>query len=161
MVEPLTDRIPDCIQICMQGTGEGSSEVDLIFFNGTVMRGQPDHANLQGARFVREARTAPRYRLYSIDDRYPAMMGADDGLGVSVTGEIYEVPRAVWPDIDRTEPPGLYRGDVELDDGVIVLGMLGDPDLIAEQGCDISTWGDWREYRASRPSGEREVPDSG
>ena len=39
---------------------------------GTFMRDQPGHANLDGARFVEPAETAPRYRLFEIDERWPA-----------------------------------------------------------------------------------------
>jgi gamma-glutamylcyclotransferase (GGCT)/AIG2-like uncharacterized protein YtfP len=44
--------------------------------NGTLMRGLALNANLQavGATFIRQTTTAPVYRLWSIDDQYPAMM---------------------------------------------------------------------------------------
>ena len=47
-------------------TAAGSRQ---IMFNGTVMRGEPAHANLTGATFVESVSTAPVYRLWSIDDR--------------------------------------------------------------------------------------------
>lgn len=124
--------------------------VDIIFFNGTVMRGEPDHGNLDGASFVAEAMTAPKYKLYSIGDKYPAMVPADRADGVSVAGELFEVPHEVWPAIRDSEPPGLYRGEVELEDGRVVLGMLGSTDLVAEHGAEISRWGSWQQYIRSR-----------
>src|SRR5262245_46555397 len=51
----------------------------LVVFNGTVMRDQPAHANLAGATFLEDVRTAPVYRLWTIGDRHPAMMRADKG----------------------------------------------------------------------------------
>jgi len=45
-----------------------------LFVNGTLMRGDVLHQNLDGARFISEARTAPRYRLYSIGDVHPGMI---------------------------------------------------------------------------------------
>ena len=44
--------------------------------NGTLMRGLELNGNLTvaGAHFVREAATAPEYRLWSIGDRHPAML---------------------------------------------------------------------------------------
>ena len=40
----------------------------LVFICGSALRGQPDHGNLQDARFIREAKTAPCYRLHSVQD---------------------------------------------------------------------------------------------
>jgi gamma-glutamylcyclotransferase (GGCT)/AIG2-like uncharacterized protein YtfP len=48
----------------------------LLAVNGTLMRGlelEPNLVNL-GATFVREDRTEPAYRLYSINDIHPAMV---------------------------------------------------------------------------------------
>jgi gamma-glutamylcyclotransferase (GGCT)/AIG2-like uncharacterized protein YtfP len=64
----------------------------LLFVNGTLMRGLELHGNLEGASFVRTARTAPTYRLYSIHDRQPGMFRTDDG-GVAVDGELWRAAR--------------------------------------------------------------------
>ena len=118
---------------------------DLIFFNGTVMRGEPDHANLSGAHFVADATTAAEFRLFSIGDQYPAMVPRNDG-GVAVEGELYRVPASVWPEILEGEPPGLHRDLIELSDGRTVYGIVGSEDLVAEKGSDISAFGGWRPY---------------
>lgn len=115
-----------------------------IFFNGTVMRGQPAHGNIKGAVFVRGASTAPEYRLHSIDDSYPGMFHTGKG-GVSVAGELYEVSDEVLSGILESEPPHLYMGDVLLDTGEWVQGMLC-PEEIAKSKSDISEYGGWREY---------------
>ena len=49
--------------------------------NGTLMRGLELNGNLTaaGAYFVREAATAPEYRLWSIGDRHPAMVRVRQG----------------------------------------------------------------------------------
>ena len=118
----------------------------LVVFNGTVMRGQPAHGNLEGATFVADVHTAPVYRLYTIGDRHPAMV-RDDERGASIAAEVYEVPDDVWPSIRDTEPPGLYRGPVELDDGRTVEGMLGDQSLVdGPDAVEITQYGGWREY---------------
>ena len=56
--------------------------------NGTLMRGLPLEKNLldAGATFLREAATAPCYRLWSINDNNPAMLRVDpaDPQAVSV-----------------------------------------------------------------------------
>jgi gamma-glutamylcyclotransferase (GGCT)/AIG2-like uncharacterized protein YtfP len=125
----------------------------LIVFNGGLMRGQSAHWKLKGATFVAEVRTAPRYRLYSIGDRYPAML-REDARGVSVVAVLYYVPDEVWPYIDNIEPPGLYRGPVELADGRMLEGMLGQAPFVAKNGVDISDFGGWADY-PFRSSGAR------
>lgn len=121
---------------------------EMVVFNGTVMRGQPAHANLNAATFLREVRTAPRYRLFSIRDQYPAMARASVG-GASIRAELYHVPAASWPSIRDIEPPGLFRGPVELADGSWVDGMLGNAELTLV-GVDITAFGGWVEYLQRR-----------
>jgi gamma-glutamylcyclotransferase (GGCT)/AIG2-like uncharacterized protein YtfP len=128
-------------------SGETRVTFDL-FVNGTLMRGLALHANLAGAEFLGERRTAPIYRLYSIDDRHPGMFEVAEG-GVSVRGELYRVPDDVWRRVEAGEPPNLYRGPIRLDDGVEVYGILY-PRAVAEgYHRDISDFGDWRGYIAS------------
>jgi gamma-glutamylcyclotransferase (GGCT)/AIG2-like uncharacterized protein YtfP len=126
---------------------------NLVVFNGGLMRGQSAHWKLKAATFISEVATAPRYRLYSIGDRYPAML-RDDARGVSVAAELYYVPDDVWPFIDNIEPPGLYRGPVELADGRMLEGMLGQERFVAKNGVDISDFGGWADYPL-RASGAR------
>ena len=129
-----------------------TSQDRVLFVNGTLMRGLALHANLAGARFLGEISTAPRYRLYSIDDRHPGMFEVADG-GVAVAGELYQVPPAVWQRVESGEPPGLYRGRVELADGRVVDGILY-PRALAERGQrDISAFGGWRAYLAATRGG--------
>ena len=120
-----------------------------LFVNGTLMRGLALHANLDGATFLGEARTAPVYRLHSIDDRHPGMFEVPSG-GVSVAGEIYLVPDEVWRRVEAGEPPHLYRGRVKLADGREVLGILYPRELAEGRHRDISEHGDWRAYWAER-----------
>jgi gamma-glutamylcyclotransferase (GGCT)/AIG2-like uncharacterized protein YtfP len=121
----------------------------ILFVNGTLMQGQPLHANLDGAHFLGEAATAPRYRLYSIDDRHPGMFETQAG-GVSIRGELYEVPDEVWSRVAAGEPANLYRGPVELQDGRTVEGILYPRALAEGQHRDISAIGDWRAYVTDR-----------
>lgn len=130
-----------------------------LFVNGTLMRGLALHANLDGADFVREAQTAPVYRLYSIGDVHPGMFAVDSG-GVSVAGEIYRLPPDVWARVEAGEPEGLYRGKVRLDDGKTVWGILFPRELAEERGKDISAYGDWRAYTVASASGYSRAVDS-
>ncbi len=131
---------------------------ELLFVNGTLMRGLALHANLDGAEFVEEARTAPVYRIYSIGDVHPGMFEVGKG-GVSVPGEIYRVPGEVWRRVEAGEPPGLYRGPVKLSDGRVVPGILFPRDMAEGIHRDISAFGGWRAYWASRSAEtERTAP---
>jgi gamma-glutamylcyclotransferase (GGCT)/AIG2-like uncharacterized protein YtfP len=124
-------------------------ESSLLFVNGTLMRGLALHANLDGAEFVEAASTAPAYRIYSIGDVHPGMFEVADG-GVSVPGEIYRVPDDVWRRVEAGEPPGLYRGPVKLADGRVVPGILYPREMAEGHHRDISSYGGWRAYQASR-----------
>lgn len=122
----------------------------LLAVNGTLMRGLPLNGNLldAGASFVREARTAPVYRLWSIADRHPAMMRAVTG-GAAIAVEVWSVPAAGLAEILRREPPGLCIGKVQLEDGTEVLGVLGEP-ILCEGQREITRYGGWRAYLAAR-----------
>src|SRR2546427_13259211 len=63
--------------------------------NGTLMRGLSLNANLLsvGATFDREATTIPSYRLWSIDDRHPAMVRVAQG-GAAIAVEVWQGPAA-------------------------------------------------------------------
>lgn len=117
----------------------------MVIFNGGLMRGQTAHWKLRGAAFLGEVRTAPCYRLYSIGDRYPAML-PDDERGVAINAELYDLPDALWARVLAVEPPGLYAGPVELDDGRVLDGILGEADFVARHGQDISAYGGWANY---------------
>jgi hypothetical protein len=121
----------------------------LLAVNGTLMRGLALNANLlnAGASFVSEAATAPEYRLWSIDDRHPAMLRVLTG-GYSVAVELWNVPAAGLASILIAEPAGLSIGTVVLSDGREVLGVLGEPWLCANRR-DISDFGGWRAYVAT------------
>lgn len=122
----------------------------LLAVNGTLMRGLPLNGNLvaAGATFVREARTAPVYRLWSIGDRHPAMQRvAINGAAIAV--EVWDVPPAGLADILLKEPAGLCIGKVALDDGTETLGVLGETALVNGQR-EITAYGGWRAYVAAR-----------
>ncbi len=114
--------------------------------NGTLMRGLALNPNLVnvGATFEREATTEPAYRLWSIDDEYPAMIRVRDG-GVAIAVEVWLVPLAGLGVILSQEPPGLAIGKVMLHDGEEVLGVIGEP-LTVEGKREISQYGGWRAY---------------
>jgi gamma-glutamylcyclotransferase (GGCT)/AIG2-like uncharacterized protein YtfP len=122
----------------------------ILAVNGTLMRGLELNGNLleAGARFVREARTAACYRLYSIRDRHPAMIRVQDG-GKEIHLELWEVPAAGLAAILQAEPAGLAIGKVVLEDGSEALGVLGEP-WLCENAPDITRHGGWRNYIAGK-----------
>jgi gamma-glutamylcyclotransferase (GGCT)/AIG2-like uncharacterized protein YtfP len=124
-----------------------------LFVNGTLMRGDVLHANLDGARFVSAARTAPRYRLFSIGDIHPGMTPTDHE-GVSVTGEIYELELGHLERLLADEPAGLGVGVVELETGEKMLGIFWVASELPSTAVEISRFGGWREYRAASRSPE-------
>lgn len=124
------------------------SEV-LLAVNGTLMRGLKLNPNMLAAKatFVRETKTEPAYRLWTINDEHPAMLRVTDGSGVKVAVEVWSVPAAGLAGILLNEPLGLCVGKVRLEDGSIVLGVLGEPALV-EGHREITTYGGWRTYLA-------------
>ncbi|MHB8357277.1 MAG: allophanate hydrolase-related protein [Vulcanimicrobiaceae bacterium] len=118
-----------------------------FFICGSALSGQPDHANLGDARFLGEARTAPRYRLHSVRDQHPGIYEVDIG-GISIPGELYEFTPAQHAHMLSTEPPDLYEAPIRLDDGTTVRAMLYPRTLIQERGyTDISAYGGWAAYK--------------
>lgn len=118
--------------------------------NGTLMRGLELNKNLLavGAQFVREATTDAAYRLWTIQDRHPAMMRFREG-GRAIALEIWELPAVAIATILQQEPPGLCIGFVTLADGATMLGVLGEA-YLCEGGVEITQWGGWRAYMASK-----------
>jgi gamma-glutamylcyclotransferase (GGCT)/AIG2-like uncharacterized protein YtfP len=115
--------------------------------NGSLMRGLALNQNLLDAQaqFIREARTSPNYRLWSIGDSYPAMM-RDDGQGAEIDLEIWEIPLKGLVDVLKKEPPGLCMGKIELEDGEWVFGVLGE-NYICKDRLEITRWGGWRKFK--------------
>jgi hypothetical protein len=110
------------------------------------MRGFALNRNLLavGATFVHEAVTAPLYRLWSIDDQYPAMLRVTAG-GATIALEVWAVPMLHLGTILLQEPPGLCLGKILLADQSTILGVLGEA-YMCEGKRDITAWGGWRAY---------------
>ena len=101
-----------------------------------------------------DARTGGSFRFFSVGDRFPAMWLVDQE-GVSVPGELYDVPLTTIRDrFIPAEPSELDLGVIELADGESALAVvlrrefLGAPELV-----DISDRGGWRDYRSRENDG--------
>jgi gamma-glutamylcyclotransferase (GGCT)/AIG2-like uncharacterized protein YtfP len=123
-----------------------------LFVNGTLMRGLRLHPNLGPSQFLGERRTAACYRLYSIDDIHPGMFRLEPGEegGVSIAGELYLIEDRQLQVLQAREPSNLYRGYVLLDDGRETFGILYPRFLAEGWQRDITAFGSWRAYLASR-----------
>jgi hypothetical protein len=119
----------------------------FLAVNGSLMRGLALNQNLldAGAVFVREDRTAPFYRLWSIDDRYPGMLRSREGNAREIALEIWEMDEVGLVRVLEQEPLGLTLGCVVLKDGDEVFGILAEPFLV-EGRLEITSYGGWRGY---------------
>ncbi|SFB59324.1 hypothetical protein SAMN05216266_12369 [Amycolatopsis marina] len=126
----------------------------LMFLNGGGMRGGPLHEQLRGAPLLCVTRSAPRYRYFSVGDRFPAMHEVGEGGG-SVLGEVYDLPLSVLREhLIPAEPPELEIGVVELADGVSCLATVLRRSFVdSAELVDITDYGDWRAYRGASASG--------
>ena len=130
-----------------------------IAVNGAHMRGLPLNGQLLelGARFVREDRTAPAYRLYALEDFAPIRPGmvrvgetggqATDGASIAL--EIWALPSAAVGRFLAQIPPPLGLGTLELASGATVKGFLCEAAATAA-ARDITAHGGWRAWLAEK-----------
>ena len=122
----------------------------ILAVNGTLMRGLELEGNLKqaGAIFLKESKTEKSYRLYSINDQYPAMIKVASG-GNTVDVELYEISEEGLKDVLSKEPPGLTIKEITLIDGSLVQGVVGLEEITKGQK-EITEHGGWRNYLANR-----------
>lgn len=119
---------------------------------GAHMAGLPLNRELveRGARLLREARTAPRYRFFALESFSPPRPGlvrAEPGNAIAV--EVWEVPAEELGSFVDGIPAPLGIGTLELEDGEEVHGFLCEQ--YATAGArEISELGGWRAYLATR-----------
>ena len=118
-----------------------------VAVNGGLMRGLAANARMLdvGGRYVRDAETEPRYRLWSKDNQYPVMILALDGTGRSIAVEIWSLSPTGLVSLFLGEPEGLSLGKVRLEDGSVVLGVIGEPSEVQGER-EITAYGGWRTY---------------
>ncbi|MDB1125453.1 allophanate hydrolase-related protein [Vibrio algarum] len=126
------------------------SKTTLLAVNGTLMHGLELNSNLTnvGGKFIREDKTEPHYRLWSINDKHPAMIRTKEKNNC-VALELWELPMEAFATVLSNEPAGLSIGKVTLANGTIVLGVLGEPWLVEGQ-LEITETGGWRNYIATK-----------
>ena len=112
---------------------------------GSALREVCENQAALGLTFVEEAWTAPKYRLYSVDDSHAALV-EDAENGVSVRGELVDIADDRWEEILASEPPGVTQEAVELLDGRLVTAAFGDHEQMAARGREITAFGDFAAY---------------
>jgi hypothetical protein len=133
-------------------TARGREEPAVVWLmtNGEGMRGGRVHGSIADQPFVGERVTAPKYRFFSVRDEFPGLLPVEDGTGVAIRGELYDVSLDVVRDrFLPDEPAELELGVIELEDGTAALSMVL---RASERGRhrDISEHGGWRAYRRTR-----------
>ncbi len=115
---------------------------------GAHLRGLPlNHQLLElGGRFVREACTAPCYRLFALDSipPKPGMLRSASG-GAAIALEIWELPASGLGQFLAAIPFPLGLGKVELDDGNQVTCFLVESAAV-ESVREITQSGGWKNY---------------
>jgi allophanate hydrolase len=124
----------------------GGGETTQVAVCGLHMRGFPLEKQMRecGAVFVKEAATAPKYKLVKLPTT-PAKPGLikRNGPGASIRVEIWEMPVSSFGGFAASIPAPLGIGKVELEDGTEVPGFVCE--AYAEAGAeDISASGGWR-----------------
>jgi len=125
----------------------------LLAVVGAHLRGQPLNTQLtsRGARFIRETRTAPGYRLYALPNTTPAKPGlvrapGFDGPGIEL--EVWSLSQAAFGSFVAEVPAPMVIGSVELADGSVVKSFLCEP-YATEGAEEVTAFGGWLAYRRS------------
>jgi gamma-glutamylcyclotransferase (GGCT)/AIG2-like uncharacterized protein YtfP len=130
-----------------------SNEARRVFICGSALRGQPDHGNLQDAKFIRTASTQPRYRLHAAGDAWHPAIYEVESNGISIPGEVYEMQGSAFDYLANNEPPHMYPTDVYLEDGEVLTAFFYPKELIEQfNWIDISNLGGWAAYKSSLAS---------
>lgn len=124
---------------------------------GAHMSGLPLNGQLTERRAVlrEKTHTAPRYRLYALAGATPARPGMVrvDENGVALEVEVWNVPATEVGSFLALIPSPLGLGTVELANGERVHGFLCEAAGL-HGAQDISTFGGWRGYLASRSASQ-------
>ena len=112
-----------------------------VFVYGSLLREEQNHAWLEGAEFLREAKTRPVFTLFDLGS-FPGLV---EGGETAVWGEVYEVGPPVLADLDRLEghPRFFRRVTITLADGGEAEAYLLPPGNPSERSVILS--GNWRE----------------
>ena len=125
----------------------------LLAVNGTLMSDEPLHQNLVdlGATFVRKDKTLDSYRLFSINDEFPAMIYEESSLATAIRIEIYEIEEDKLPLLMEKEPKELGLDKVCLSNHTLCYGIVAKQKYLRGQK-EITKFGGWKAYKKSLES---------
>ncbi len=134
-------------------TKDGRVEIAVV---GAHLSGLPLNRELTelGASFSREVETTRDYRLFALPGSGPAKPGllrVGAGAGASIKAEIWSLDQDGFGAFVAKIPAPLGIGTVGLSDGDSVKGFLVEAEAV-RTAEDISRFGGWRAYLASRRS---------
>ncbi len=135
-------------------TSAAANDEIAIVAVGAHMSGLPLNHQLTalGARFLKEAETAPEYKLYSLPGVPPARPGlVRDEDGSSIAVEVWALPKEKFADFIADVPQPLGIGTLTLKTGEQVKGFICEPCGVAGAE-DVTRFGGWRAYLASQQS---------
>jgi allophanate hydrolase len=135
------------------GAAPGVGQIAIAVV-GAHLSGMPLNGELRalGGRFLAKATTAPDYRLFALGDTQPPKPGllrVADGVGSAIELELWALSGEGFGRFVAGVPPPLSIGTLALADGTHVKGFLVEAAAIAH-APDISSFGGWRAYMASR-----------
>lgn len=116
-----------------------------ILVIGSALRAVSNAQTELGLTFLEEVETAPRYRLYAVEERFAALVEVASG-GIAVPGELVDVPDALLAEILASEPVGVTQEPVELADGRVVSAATADLAQAGDRAVDITAWGGFAAY---------------
>ena len=117
---------------------------------GAHLTGLPLNRELTelGATFIREAETAPDYRLFALNGTVPPKPGllrTEKGAGSAIKTEIWALEPSAFGAFVARIPGPLGIGTLQFSDGSQAKGFL--VEAVATEGArDISAFGGWRAY---------------
>jgi len=141
------------VQIAEQPLPPENKEGVLLAVVGAHLRGQPLNHQLTSrrARFIRQARTAPGYRLYALPNTTPPKPGlvrAPGFAGPGIELEIWSLSDGAFGSFVAEVGAPMVIGSVELEDGSIVKSFLCEP-YSTEGAEEVTSFGGWLPYRQS------------
>lgn len=149
-------------QLLPESAGEAAVAADPLPFAeptvqlavvGAHLEGQPLNWQLleRGARKLESTTTSAHYALSALPNTTPPKPGLARvaGAGHRIAVEVWELPLRRFGEFVAEVPPPLAIGSVELDGGRWVKGFVCEPEAL-KGATDISHFGGWRAYLASR-----------
>ena len=128
-----------------------STEYMDIAVAGLHLTGQPlnDQLTVLGGALVKSCRTAPRYKMYLIEDakgKKPGLLCMpQDKPGQSYDVEVWRLPIDNVGKFLSFIPAPLGLGTLSLDDETTVKGFICEY-RVAEEGKDISGFSGWKDF---------------